>query len=58
MPEVKNMPDLFRFDDSMEEYFSALPADLQYEIRHSNLKIGCLADLMQYAETLMEARYP
>ena len=33
------MPDLFRFDDAMEEYFSALPARfLEDEILHSNLK--------------------
>lgn len=50
------MPDLFRFDDAMEEYFSALPADLQDEILHSNLKIGCLADLIQTAETMTEQR--
>lgn len=52
------MPDLFRFDDAMEEYFSALPADIQYEIRHSHLKIGSLADLIQSAEELMAKRYP
>ena len=50
------MKNTFKPDSKMEDYLSALPADIQFEILHSNLQIKTLSELIDCAETLMEFR--
>lgn len=50
------MPDLFQFNKEMEEYLHTLPENLQEYIRKSNQRLGCKADLVQYAEQLSSGK--